>query len=138
VAYAIVGAVYRVPVGWGTLWVIPGLVLLGVVGLFLMAIFAHLNVRFRDTAHLAGVAMQVLFYVTPVLWPAEMLRGRALGWIVDMNPLYHLLEVIRQPLLLARPASLENYIVGVAIAACLGGLAGGIVTMYSRRVVYLL
>ena len=137
-AYAIVAAVYRVPIGWGMLWVIPGLVLLGIVALLLMAIFAHLNARFRDTTHLAGVGMQVLFYVTPVLWPAEMLRGRPLWWIVDANPLYHLLELIRQPLLFARPAALENYIVALVVTACLGGMAGAVVTFYSRRVVYLL
>lgn len=137
-AYAIVAVVYRVPIGGSTLWVIPGLVLLGTVGVLLMAIFAHLNARFRDTTHLAGVAMQVLFYVTPVLWPAEMLRGRSLGWIVDVNPLYHLLEVIRQPLLFARPAALENYIVGLVMVACLGTVAGAVVALYSRRVVYLL
>lgn len=137
-AYAIVAVVYRVPIGWGMLWVIPGLVLLGVVGLLLMAIFAHLNARFRDTTHLAGVGMQILFYVTPVLWPAEMLRGRSLGWIVDVNPLYHLLEVIRHPLLVARPAALENYIVALVVTACLGGIASAVVAFYSRRVVYLL
>ena len=138
VGYASVAVVYRVPVAWGVLWVIPGFVLLGLVGLFLMAIFAHLNARFRDTTHLAGVGMQVLFYATPVLWPADMLRGRSLGWIVDVNPLYHLLEIVRQPLLFSRPAAFENYIVGLVTVACLGGLAAAVVAFYSRRVVYLL
>jgi ABC-type polysaccharide/polyol phosphate export permease len=138
VAYAMVAVLYRVPIGWGMLWVIPGLVVLGVVGLLLMTIFAHLNARFRDTTHLAGVGLQVLFYVTPVLWPAEMLRGRRLGWIVDANPLYHLLEVIRRPLLFAGPAALENYIVALVVVACLAGIAGAVVASYSRRVVYLL
>jgi len=138
VAYAIVAAVYRVPVGWGILWVIPGLVLLSLIGLLFMVIFAHLNARFRDTTHLAGVGMQVLFYITPVLWPAEMLRGRRLGWIVDVNPFYHLLEAIRQPLLSSRPATLENYLVGLALAASLGVVASGVVAFYSRRIVYLL
>lgn len=138
VAYEIVAIVYRVPVGWGILWVIPGLALLGVIGLLLVAIFAHLNVRFRDTTHLAGVAIQVLFYVTPVLWPAEMLRSRHLSWIVDVNPFYHLLEVVRQPLLASRPASFENYVVGLLLAACLSVVASAVVAFYSRRVVYLL
>ena len=137
-AYAILAAVYRVPVGSGTLWVIPGLVLLGLIGLFFIVIFAHLNARFRDTTHLAGVGMQVLFYVTPVLWPAEMLRGRSLGWIVDVNPFYHLLEAVRQPLLSSRPATVENYVVGLVVAVCLGVAASGVVAFYSRRIVFVL
>lgn len=138
VAYVIVAGVYRVSVGWGVLWVIPGLVLLGLVGLFLMVIFAHVNARFRDTAHLAAVGLQILFFVTPVLWPADMLRGRRLGWIVDMNPLYHLLEIIRQPLLSSRPANLETYLVGLGVVACLGVAAHLVAVFYSRRIVYLL
>jgi ABC-type polysaccharide/polyol phosphate export permease len=137
-AYAIVAAVYRVPVGWGLLWVIPGLALLGVVGLFLMVIFSHVNARYRDTTHLASVALQVMFYVTPVIWPPDMLRNRPLGWIVDVNPLYHVLEVIRQPLLASHAATGSNYLVGVAVAACLGILASIVVARYSRRIVYLL
>lgn len=137
-AYAIVAVVYRVPIGWGVLWVIPGLVLVGLVGLSLMTIFAHLNARFRDTTHLAGVGMQVLFYVTPVLWPAELLRARPLWWIVRVNPLYHLLEIVREPLLLSRSASVESYVVALSAAACLGAIASFIVALYSRRIVYLL
>jgi homopolymeric O-antigen transport system permease protein len=73
-----------------------------------------------------------------VLWPARMLRGRPLGWIVDVNPLYHLLEVIRQPLLSARAAGVENYALGLVMVACLGALAAGVLALYSRHVVYLL
>jgi homopolymeric O-antigen transport system permease protein len=138
VAYGIVATVYRVPIGWGVLWVIPGLALVGLVGLFLVIIFAHLHSRFRDASHLAGVGLQVLFYVTPVLWPAEMLRGRPLGWIVDVNPFYHLLEVIRQPLLASRPATLGSYIVGILVVGCLGLIATATVAFYSRRIVYVL
>lgn len=138
VAYAIVATVYRVPVGWGVLWAVPGFALLGLVGLFLMTIFAYVNARFRDATHLAGVGLQVLFYVTPVLWPAEMLKEKRLRWIVDANPLYHLLEIVRQPLLSSQPAMFEHYVVGLALAACLGVFAAAIVLSYSRRIVYLL
>jgi len=137
-AYALVAAIYRVPLGWGVLWAIPGFALLALTGLFLVTIFAHVNTRFRDATHLAGVALQVLFYVTPVIWPAAMLRDRRLAWIVDANPLYHLLEIIRQPLLSSRPATVENYVVGLAFAAVLGVFAAVIVASYSRRIVYLL
>jgi ABC-type polysaccharide/polyol phosphate export permease len=137
-AFAVLAAVYRVPVGWGVLWAIPGFALLGLVGLFLMVVVAHLNARFRDTTHLAAVTLQVLFYVTPVLWPAEMLRGRRLAWVVEANPLYHLLEVVRQPLLASQPAALENYGVALAAVAGLAVLAGAVTTVYSRRIVYLL
>jgi ABC-type polysaccharide/polyol phosphate export permease len=137
-AYIVVAVVYGVEFHWGTFWAVPGMLLLGTVSLLLIVIFAHLNAHFRDTVHLAGAALQVLFYVTPVLWPPEMLRDRGLPWLVDYNPFYHLLEVVRQPLLHAQPATLRNY-------QAVGILIGGLVTVaatftwrYYRRLVYFL
>src|SRR2546427_12967387 len=119
-------------------WAVPGMVLLGTVSLLLITIFAHLNARFRHTIHLAGAALQVLFYITPVLWPPEMLRDRGLPWIVDYNPFYHLLEIVRQPLLHAQPASLLNYqAVGILIAG-LAVVAATCTYRYHRRLVYFL
>ena len=67
-------------------------------------------------------------------WIAE----RRLRWIVDANPLYHLLEIVRQPLLSSQPAMFQHYVVGLALAACLGVFAAAIVLAYSRRIVYVL
>ena len=51
---------------------------------------------------MASVGMQVLFYVTPVIFPAELLTRRAptCRSSSSLNPMYHLLEVVRRPLLL--------------------------------------
>ncbi|MGH7331330.1 MAG: ABC transporter permease [Candidatus Rokuibacteriota bacterium] len=137
-SYVVVVALYAVPIGWGVLWSIPGLFLFGVTAFWLVLIFAHLTARFRDTAHLASTALQILFFVTPVIWPAEMLKGRPLQWVVDANPLYHLLEVARRPLLFSEPATAVNYLVGSGVVVVLGGVALLVVRLYSRRIVYLL
>ena len=136
--YVIVAAVYAVPVGWRTLWALVGLALLAATAFLLIVILAHLTVRFRGTPHAVAAGMQILFYVTPVIWPPELLRGRRLAWVLDVNPLYHLLEVVRQPLLSERPAMLVNYIVAGALVLTLTVAAGAVVRCYSRRIVYLL
>jgi len=137
-AYVLVAAVFRVPIGWGTLWVIPGLMLLAIIALLLTTIFAHLTARFRDVSHLASAAMQVLFYVTPVIWPAEILREKGLGIVVDANPLFHLLEVVRRPLLTAQPADAISYVVVAGLVVALSAGAIVVTALYGRRVVYFL
>jgi ABC-type polysaccharide/polyol phosphate export permease len=137
-AYFVVAVVYRVEFGRGMLWAVPGLLLIGVVSLLLVTTFAHLNARFRDAVYLATAALQVLFYVTPVLWPPEALRSRGLPWVIDYNPFFHLLEVIRQPLLHSEPAALANYqAVGLLIVG-LAVIAGVFTSRYHRRIVYFL
>ena len=137
-AYIFVALVYRVPFSWGLGWVVPGLLLLSAVSLLCIVIFAHLNARFRDVGHMAGVGLQITFYVTPVLWPPELLRAGKTGWIVDWNPFYHLLEVVRQPLLQSQPSSAINYLaVGVLLLGLLV-VAAGVTARYHRRIVYFL
>jgi ABC-type polysaccharide/polyol phosphate export permease len=137
-AYIVVVPAFGVRIGTGILWALPGTILLAVVSLLAIAIFAHVNAQFRDTTHLAGSIMQVLFYVTPVIWPAEILRERGLDQVVDLNPFYHLLEVVRRPLLYSEPAGSTSYLAVGLIILMMGVLAAFLLPYYHRRVVFFL
>ena len=58
------------------------------------AILSSLYPRFRDTAILWSVAATVLFYASPVLYPAEAVPS-TLGTILRLNPFTPLLELGR-------------------------------------------
>ena len=136
-AYVVVAAIYAVPFGPGTLLALPGLLMVMAASLLLVTIFAHLNARFRDIAHMASVGMQVLFYVTPVIFPAESLRQRTdLVLIVDLNPMYHLLEVVRRPLLAGVAADWHSYAAASLVIAVLTVVAGTVIATNQRRIVY--
>ena len=138
-AYVIVAVIYRVPVRAATLLAVPGLLMVMVAALLLITIFAHLNARFRDIAHLASVGMQVLFYVTPVIFPAALLRGRrGLELVIELNPMYHLLEVVRQPLLNAAPAGWHSYAAVGLVIVVLGAVAAAVIGAFQRRIVFAL
>ncbi|HEY0569218.1 MAG TPA: ABC transporter permease [Xanthobacteraceae bacterium] len=78
-------------------WFVLGL-LLNVVMLFgLVLTLSVICTRFRDVPQIVIAAMQLIFFITPIIWIAENLRVRR--DVVDFNPLYHFIEVIRQPLL---------------------------------------
>ena len=136
--FVIVALVYQVPVGAGTLWAFPGLLILMACTLCLICILAHLHARFRDIAPMAAVAMQMLFYVTPIIFRAETLRRGSLRWVVDLNPLYHLVEIVRRPLVAAEPAAVVSYLAAAASLAALAGMAAGIIAYYRRRIVFAL
>lgn len=79
------------------LLVIPGLALLAVhafaIGLFLGMICA----RFRDVPQIVSNTLQLVFFVSPVLWKPELL-GPAAVWL-PLNPVYSLMETVRGPLI---------------------------------------
>ena len=79
--------------------------------------------RFRDIPSLVANAVQLAFFVSPILWKPELL-GDAMVWMA-FNPFYALLETIRGPLVegggpwLAWVAALVYTILNVMLAGML-------------------
>lgn len=53
--------------------------------------------RFRDMPQVVASVIQILFFITPILWSTDMLGGRLA--LVTFNPFYHLIQLVRAPLL---------------------------------------
>ena len=116
-----------------TLLAVPGLALLLLNGLWVGLLLGVLCARYRDIPPIVSSVVQLAFFLTPILWKREMLGGHQ--WAADINPLYHLIEVVRAPLLGSAPAALSWL-----AAACLV-LAGFAVTLplfarYRGRIAY--
>jgi lipopolysaccharide transport system permease protein len=77
---------------------LPSLLLLLAFGWALATLAAFANTYFPDTQYLSEVGLQVLFYMTPILYPPGILKERGLAWLIDYNPLACLLELIRDPI----------------------------------------
>lgn len=137
-AYLVVALIYAVRFRWGVLWALPGIVLFSMVSFLLIAIFSHLNARFRDATHLASVGLQVMFFVTPIIWPPDILRKRAINWIIDFNPFYHLIEVVRRPLTMSESAAVINYLVVAGLIALLSVIAWLFAKRLGQRIAFLL
>ena len=131
-----------VPVIWVFVpWPLEWSMLLAVVGMGLIFIFAGaaslaiaiVCVRYRDIPPLIGMAVQFLFFVTPIIWMPEQMRTGKL--VVTLNPLGYMMSVARDPLL-GRPVAPEAW----AIAAAAGLLSVAVATAfylrYRNRVVY--
>lgn len=59
--------------------------------------------------------LQIVFYVTPIIWMPSLLPARAGSMILDPNPFYHLLEIVRAPLMSIAPSA-TNWLVSIGIA----------------------
>lgn len=93
VAMAIIGAVV-VPH-----WTIVGGLLIVLLTIFTWGtVIGMLSSRFRDLRFMMPYVSQLLFFLTPIFWRADNLQGWR-TYIVDANPVYGLVQVIRAPLL---------------------------------------
>ena len=69
---------------------------------------AYFATRFRDIPHALALVLQGLWFVSPVYFDAQIFRNGGLQALIDYNPIYHLLQIVRAPLLEGRWPSMEN------------------------------
>lgn len=124
---------YDLDLNWTMLWTIPALMVLLFNGLWIALLFGLLSARFRDVPLIVGSVLQVLFFLTPVIWRPEMLPDRAL--FLQLNPFYHMMELIRGPLLGQAPV-LEHWLVLLLIALLGWSLTLWLYSAYRWRVAY--
>jgi ABC-type polysaccharide/polyol phosphate export permease len=76
----------------------------------LALVFAIVASRYRDLPQIVNAALTVGFYITPVIWIKESIGNSELvNSIVSINPLYHILQIARLPLINQYP-SIDNWI----------------------------
>ncbi len=131
--YVFVIIYFRVAVNADTLLAIFGIAFLVLNGVWVSLLLGLLSARFRDIPQVVQNMMQVLFFITPVFWKPDAIPGREILFLA--NPLFHFIELIRQPLLGQAP-TLLNWTVVLAVT-----LLGWTVTFlffsgYRRRIAY--
>lgn len=72
--------------GWRVVWLIPVWLALGVLALAIGQCIAILQVFFRDFGALTTLALQALFWGTPLVYPLSILPDWLLPWL-QLNPL---------------------------------------------------
>jgi ABC-type polysaccharide/polyol phosphate export permease len=80
-------------------WFLVNLVIVSATLVPFGFILAIACARFRDIQQLVGAVMQIAFLLTPVFWDKHALLGSSRSWVIEYNPLFHLLEMLRAPLL---------------------------------------
>jgi lipopolysaccharide transport system permease protein len=76
----------------------------------LASLLAYLGARFRDIPHAMGLILQAIWFISPVYFEAKMFRNGGLNGLVDYNPIYHMLQIIRAPVLDGKWPTLNNYL----------------------------
>lgn len=115
------------------IWLPAGLGVLMLLIFFASVFLGTLTLRFRDVTQIVANVIQVLFFLSPILWMPS--QGRLSSAWVDYNPMYHLLEIVRGPLLGYQP-SIQNWIWSLSIVGVLA-IAAFAVSAGTRRKIYL-
>lgn len=110
VIYVFIWLIFLRTLSWEYLLFLPGLVLLLANLLWAAFVVAIISTRYRDIPQVIASVVQVVFFVTPVFWSVESLPSRPA--FVSLNPAYHLLEIVRAPLLGQAPLAMSWFVAG--------------------------
>lgn len=123
------------PLGLIALLSIPGFILATINLTWVALILATICARYRDMPQMVGSLIQVTFYLTPIIWMPKTISAHVSGYLLDLNPVYHLLEIMRAPLLGAMPTT-TNWLVSLAMAVIGTIFSLAFYGNYRRRIAY--
>jgi len=116
---------------------LPTCLLLLLLGWSLSIVFGLLNVRFRDTRYLVEIALQGLFYLTPIMYRIDAFQHKhRLTLLLQCNPLVPFLDLIRDPILLGRVPSLTTYALAAAVVLALASIAAAALWFEERQLIF--
>lgn len=77
------------------------IIIMGILGLGLGMLISSMVTKYRDFSYLVGFGIQLLMYLSAVMYPMELLKDKLpkYGWLVEYNPLAYIIETARYMLL---------------------------------------
>lgn len=124
---------FRIDVISGLPWLLVGVPAFAFGFLWVGPLLSLTATRYRDIQQIVPNTLQFIFFLTPIMYMPQQLGRKSL--LVELNPLTHLLALIREPML-GHPVTMTSVLVSLSM-----GVVGWSATlfMYSRyrhRVAY--
>ncbi|MBM7805803.1 ABC-2 type transport system permease protein [Geodermatophilus bullaregiensis] len=105
IVYLAMLLVFPQPLKWTAVYALPAFAVLAVNGVWVALAVGIITTRFRDILPITQSVVQLMFFLTPIVWvydelvnspnPAIAERAR----LAEFNPFLHFVEIVRRPLL---------------------------------------
>jgi len=95
--------------GWSWLAALAIFPVLFFIAWPMATILAYIATRFRDLPHALTLILQAMWFVSPIYFEAKLFRDGGIAWLIEYNPIYHMLEIVRAPLLHGLWPTFENF-----------------------------
>ncbi|MGV9795917.1 MULTISPECIES: galactan export ABC transporter permease subunit Wzm/RfbD [unclassified Gordonia (in: high G+C Gram-positive bacteria)] len=141
VIIVVIFIVFPPPFSFSMLLVIPAMGLFILNAIWVSIVFGILSTRFRDIGQLLTTVVRLVFFMTPIIWSAQSLSETTAGddssrlRIVELNPMFHYLEISRGELL-GDNVELYHWIIVLGCTAVGWAMAMFVMRNYRARVAY--
>lgn len=126
VPVVVVGVLTGVRFGPSLLFVPISFLLLTAFTLGVSLLLSTVAAYFADVAEMYNIALLAWMYLTPIIYPEDIISSSFRWWLFNLNPMYHLVKLFRQPLYYGQwpsPARLASAMGISLIALAIGWIA---------------
>lgn len=112
------------------------LICLVILGWPIATLSALTNLKYRDFTQISALGMQLLWYMSPVFFKQEMFSSAKLSFIFEYNPVTHILNLVRAPMLYGQFPTLIDYAFVLGTAAVFYILAAMRIRSSEKGLIY--
>lgn len=116
VPMTIIMLVTGMPISWTVLFVPIAILILCAFALGVGLLISTWAVYFPDIAEMYQIVLTAWMFLTPIMYPEEILPQAYRGYITLLNPMYHMVKLFRIPIYYARLPTLLEFLVPLLIA----------------------
>lgn len=129
-----IAIIFQIKFNWNILYFLLGLALIWINGISYSTILAIFGARYRDLTQLVNSLVQIIFFLTPILWSAKLLP-KNLAYIAQYNPFADFIELLRNSL---TGEPLSEYSLPIVLGITVFGLffSFTLFVKYRSRIVY--
>jgi len=141
IVYLVMLLIFPQHLHWTDLSAIPAFGLLALNGAWVALLFGIITTRFRDLTPITQSIVQLMFFLTPIVWiyddllnspnPAVAERAR----LAEFNPFLHFIEILRRPLL-GQDQLLRQWVIVLVITVVGWAITLVVLRQYRSRVSY--
>lgn len=118
-------------------WVLaPSLVLLFLFAWAVSILSSFMTVYFQDSQQILEVLFQVFFFLTPIMYPPEIILDRGLGILLSLNPVYTFFELIRMPILTGEIPSAWAFSKALIVVSLFGTMAIASIAWLEKKLIF--
>lgn len=106
----------RRPITWAVLFIPIPILLIMAFALGVGLLLSSIAVRFPDVSEMYRIVLQAWMYLTPIMYPSDILPSTYRHLLLYFNPLYYLILMFRVPIYDGVLPSLPLSLIGTGIA----------------------
>jgi len=116
VPLALIMVIVRFPFHLSLLFLPIPILILAFFTLGIGLLFSTLSIYFPDIVDMFQVALTAWMYLTPIIYPIDIIPSPLRNWITTLNPMYYFVEIFRQTIYTGSLPSAHLMLISILIS----------------------